>query len=75
MAQFDFKSEIIPTVFAAMVLTAIYINLEILMNQTFYQIFEGNLEVFPDIFVVFIISLLVLIGIQYLIQQERSKEM
>ena len=71
MKQFGFRSELITTIFAAIMLTAIYINLEILMNQTFYQIFEGNLELDFDIFVVFMASLIFLVVIQYLIRRER----
>ncbi len=71
MKQLSFRSELITAIFAAIVLTGIYINLEILMNQSFFQIFEGNLELSFDIFAVFIVSLTFLIIIQYLIRRKR----
>ena len=74
MNQFGFRSEIITTIFAAIVLTAIYINLEILMNQTFYNIFEGNLKLTPDIFAAFGAILMFLVAIQYLIRRDRPNK-
>lgn len=74
MKQLSFRSELITAIFAAIVLTGIYINLEILMNQTFFQIFEGNLELSSDIFAVFVVILILLITIQYLIRRERPKK-
>lgn len=64
------KSGIIATIFAAAILTGIYINLRILMNQTFFQIFEGDLGLTINTFAVFMIILIFLAGIQYLIHHE-----
>lgn len=74
MKQLSFRSELITAIFAAIVLTGIYINLEILMNQTFFQIFEGNIELSYDIFVVFVVILIFLMIIQYLIRRERPNK-
>lgn len=74
MKKLSFRSELITAIFAAIVLTGIYINLEILMNQSFFQIFEGNLELSSDIFAVFAVSLIFLIIIQYLIRRERPNK-
>ncbi len=71
MKQLSFRSELITAIFAAIVLTGIYINLEILMNQSFFQIFEGNLELSFDIFVIFVVILIFLIILQYLIRRKR----
>ena len=71
MTNLEFKRDIIPTIIAALVLTAIYINLEIMMEQSFYHIFEGSIDLFPNNFIVFMIIFVMLIGIQYLIRQER----
>ena len=70
MKPLSYKSVIITTIFAAAVLTGIYINLRILMNQTFYQIFEGDLGLTINTLTIFMIILILLAGIQYLIRQE-----
>ena len=73
MKQYNFKYVTILTIFSAMVLTGIYLNLKILLNQTFFQIFEGDLGLNFNIFVLFIIILIVLAIMQYVISQENSK--
>jgi len=70
MTQISFKNDTLPSIFAAVVLTAIYINLKILMNQTFFQIFEGELGLTVNTIVVFVVILLSLIVIQYLIHRK-----
>ena len=72
MKHLSLKSGIFSAVFAAIILTGIYINLIILMNQTFYQIFEGDLGLSFNTFMVFMIVLLFLAGLQYLIRQDAT---
>lgn len=71
MEQNSFKREIIIIIFATLVLSGIYLNLKIMLNQTFYQIFEGDLGINFNSFVVFLAILALLGTVQYLIRQDR----
>ena len=68
MKQIYSIRDIILIIFAAIVLTGIYLNLKIMLNQTFFQLFEGTL----DLNIYTLILFLIFLGfLQYLIQHER----
>ncbi len=71
MKQFNRLREIIIIVFATIVLTGIYLNLKIMLDQTFYQVFEGDLGLNFNTLIVFLAILTFLGILQHLIRQEK----
>ena len=71
MKQVNSIREISIIVFATIILTGIYLNLKIMLDQTFYQVFEGDLGLNFKTLIVFLTILTFLGILQYLIRQER----
>ncbi len=71
MKQVNPIREISIIVFATIILTGIYLNLKIMLDQTFYQIFEGDLGLGFNTLIVFLVILTFLGILQYLIRQEK----